>query len=111
MQEQLDKIQKVVVGMGRAMHVFDGDDNNEVPNMAPNVVQNETKTQQAEISQAPTISLMQDFVKTSNDAKPNIELMSDAPKVKPDYDKLRRSRIKTISFSNTGTEYDLQSSE
>lgn len=107
MQEQLDKIQKAVVGMVRAMHVFDGDDNNEVPNTLPNVAQNETKTQQTEISQAPTISLMQDFVKTSSEAKPNIELMSDAPKVKPDYDKLRRSRIKTISFSNTGTEYDL----
>lgn len=103
LQEQLDKIQKVVVGMGRAMHVFDGDDNNEVPNMVPN----ENKSQQTEVSQVPTISLMQDFVKTSNEAKPNIELMSDALKVKPDYDKLRRSRIKTISFSNTGTEYDL----
>ena len=110
----------MVVGIGKAMHVWEGvpgngdnvsgdtvSDAENIKNMDKAISDENFAKPKAEVSQAPTISLMQDFVKTSNEAKPNIELMSDAPKIKPDYDKLRKSRIKTISFSNAGTEYDL----
>ena len=120
LQEQLDKIQKVVVGIGKAMHVWEGvpgngdnvsgdtvSDAENIKNMDKAISDENFAKPKAEVSQAPTISLMQDFVKTSNQAKPFTEITQDAPKVKPDYDKLRRSRIKTISFSNAGTEYDL----
>ena len=129
LQEQLDKIQKVVIGMGRAMHIFDNDKGISLENIGENenfvpptsasmkdegkfTHNNDSKDIPTEISGA-SFTGMRDFVqhvKSGNEENHDGDCLHTKVEsfYKADYEKLAKSGIKTIKFSNTDNEYDLE---
>ena len=146
LQEQLDKVQKVVIGMGRAMNIFDdqvkdkantiaspqtqqqgwpqrtaplpalkseqlqtNDDTPASPAVDSSALDNPVESNQAAAvhsgagTDEASFTVMRDFVrqsKSGNGADPTL------PR-KVDREKLAKSGIKTIKFSNADNEYNL----
>lgn len=132
LQEQMDKIQKVVIGIGKAMNVFDGDNSNGskpdpgLPQLNDNTltqpkikesVMEGNETEKSGMVMDASIIGMRNFARASkNKNGENLSLdeskisgvsIEEKRPVKTDYEKLMKSGIKTIKFSNTDNEYDL----
>lgn len=130
LQEQMDKIQKVVIGIGKAMNVFDGDrssgskpdpglpqlnDNTLTQSKIKESVMEGNETEESGMVMDASIIGMRNFARASKNEKgvsfdeskiPGVSIEEKRP-VKTDYEKLMKSGIKTIKFSNTDNEYDL----
>ena len=135
LQEQMDKIQKVVIGIGKAMNVFDGDSSSGskpdlgLPQLNDNTltqpkikesVMEGNETEENGMVMDVSIIGMRNFARASknknssedrdiglvNEKIPGVSIEEKRP-VKTDYEKLMKSGIKTIKFSNTDNEYDL----
>ena len=136
LQEQIDKIQKVVVGIGRAMNVFDGENNTNAgtesnsnsavksndPMENTSLLNNENlPMSEAESSvMEASVDGMRNFAVLSKGKNKEIGDINTTEKipgaivsikeerpVRTDYEKLMKSGIKTIKFTNTDNEYDL----
>lgn len=153
LQDQLDKVQKIVIGIGRGLHVFDGDQVNnqvndqvnkngnesqkiEIPNLNEKAfsqigkakgdslsnsnslsTQNQDGQSENQIvkggeSETPesgsaSITGIKNFISYPNNKNMVVPQSGFEKEHKIDTDKLEKSGIKTIKFSNTDTEYDL----
>ena len=108
LQEQLDKVQKVVVGIGKSMNIFDGNEASRENNSIENTKDfSESPTTEEPEKMDASFGGMQNFIKNSNKEIQRTQEIPETHESKPEYDKLRKSKIKTISFSNADNEYDL----
>lgn len=136
LQEQIDKIQKVVVGIGRAMNVFDGENNTNSGTESNNdsAIKSNGPMENTSLSNSENLPMseaessvmeasvdgMRNFAVLSKGKNKEIGDINTAEKipgaivsikeerpVRTDYEKLMKSGIKTIKFTNTDNEYDL----
>lgn len=143
LQEQIDKIQKVVIGIGRAMNVFDGENNtnsgtesnSDTLNAGDNsVIKSNGPIENTSLSNKEDLPMsegdgsvmdasvigMRNFAQVSKNKnapeggdirlvneKIPVVTIEEKREIKPDYGKLMKSGIKTIKFTNTDNEYDL----
>ena len=148
LQDQLDKVQKIVIGIGRGLHVFDDDKvNNQVNDQVnitepqkpkiPNLKSNSFMTSNTEGINPMTgkeninaegqsydggqdgeagsvakggisITGMKDIVSYPNNKNIALPQREQEKEHKVDTEKLEKSGIKTIKFSNADNEYDLE---